>query len=481
MPKAKAKTEPKGVKDVMQLLDASAIMDDVEEAFRLQGSRVDRDVRDSTRLSSGLLTLDLIYGGGYYPGGWYTNFGDEGSGKSTTTLHGLVSLLMEDVPMAAFMEPEGTSTEAYIQAIASHMMANLKGRPLEMESVFGRKDAKGKWVVKPRIRYYPENSLERIWKAAASMLRRLPDKVYDDGEWWLMFPRTKANISKLKGLTDAAMTRKNPGKLVVKSLDGGRPQAVILIDSFASMVAESEDSDDGDDSIALDARAHSRHSKKVKGKLRRKHAILLGVNQVSANINTRGGYGPSETETGGKRLRFNSDVRLRMAKRKHPKSDGYEEIEPSVDGSGSDQYRFIGVRTIKNKYGTPQIEEWLRLWEVDSKGECQGMDPVWDTWNYLRVTGQCKSTNSRGQETSSWAKAKHEVVMVPEDPEAVEGEMFSLPPMDWPAFKRLVLLRGRELKEHCAKLGIKTNPRLRERCFEQVKSGVGVRLFHELR
>ena len=484
MPVAKARPKS-GVSEAMALLDTARIMDDVEAKFRLQGSMMDKDVRRSTVMSSGILALDLLYGGGYYPGGWYTNFGDEGSGKSTVTLHGLVSLLMEDIPLAVFMEPEGTSTEMYIQSIASHMIENAgKGRdasaPLDMDSVFGRKNRQGKWVVQPRVFYYPENSLEGVWKSMSSMLRRLPNKEYIDGSWWLLFDRTKENISKLKGRTDAAMSKRK-GMLAVPSPDGGKAQAVILIDSFASMTSESDDSDDGDNSIGLDARGHSKHSKKVKGKLRSKHAILLGVNQISAAINIKGGYGPSEKETGGNRLRFNSDVRLRMSKRKHPKADGYEEVETSVDGSGGDHYRFIGVRTIKNKYSAPQIEGFVRLWEKDAMGEAQGVDPVWDAWSYLVQTGQCRSTNSRGQPTSAWSKASHEVVMYPVDPEADEGEMFSLPKMPWADFKKLVLLRGPDLKEHCAKLGIKRNPRLRHRCFEQVRNGLGLRLFHENR
>ena len=95
------------------------------------------------------------------------------------------------------MEPEGTSTDEYIQNIAHNMLQNLsQDNPLDMREVFGKKDeSTGKYIVEPRVRYYPENSLQMIWKSMAAMLRRLPDKVYEDGEWWLLFMNTKPNMA----------------------------------------------------------------------------------------------------------------------------------------------------------------------------------------------------------------------------------------------------------------------------------------------
>ena len=478
--KAKTKSREAQVREAMALIDASKIMNEVEEVFQLQGSMMDKEVRKSTLMSTGILTLDLLYGGGYFPGGWYTNFGDEQVGKSTVLYNGMTSILVEGVPLAAFMEPEGTSTEEYLQNIASLTVRFMGGGPIDMSTVFGKKDKSGKYVIEPRVRYYPENVLQKIWKSLAAVIRRLPDKDFIEDEWWLLFPRTKTNISRFKGKADPKMSKKKK-KIAIRSPDGGRAQAVLMVDSFASMTAETADTDDGDESMALDARGHSRHAKKVKGLLRRKHVLLLGVNHVSSNIKTRGG-GPTEVEAGGRALRRYSDVRLRMGKRKHPKAEGYEEVEKSVDGSGGDTYRFVGVKTIKNKYSTPNIEDFLRIWEQDANGDCQGIDPVWDTWNYLQLTGQCRSMMAtRNQPTTSWTKGKHEVVMYPLDPEAAEGEMFSLPPLKWEDFKKLILLRGAELKAHCAKFGIKSNPRLRQRCFEQVRDGLGVKLFHENR
>ena len=42
----------------------------------------------------------------------------------------------------------------------------------------------------------------------AAMLRRLPDKVYEDGEWWLLFMNTKANQARYKEVSDSAMSKR---------------------------------------------------------------------------------------------------------------------------------------------------------------------------------------------------------------------------------------------------------------------------------
>lgn len=492
--KAPARTEPRGIDRAMKLLDTASIMKEVEEKFNLAGASVNEDVRQSTVVPSGVLTLDLIYNGGFYPGGWYTKFGFEQCGKSTALLHALASLLNQGLPLNVYMEPEGSSTHAYVQAVAGHMLHSLarydrslvdEDGKLDIVTVFGKKDKNGKWIVVPRVWHYRENILQSIWKSLFASLRRLPDKKHIDDEWWLLFPRTRQNQAKYGKQADKAMSAKQKA-IAVKSPDGGTAQALLMVDSLANMIPEEEDDDDGNNAVGLEARGHARHAKKVKGLLKRKHAILVAVNQLRESIPMRGRpAGPREP--GGNAIKGYSDVRLQMTAMKHKDANymstaPYLNKEPSAEGKGSDMYRFLRVKTIKNKYGTPQIEEWIRLWERDRKGDCRGFDPVWDTWNYLVGTDQIRVTAPRGGKPMvDWEKAWHEVVMVPADPKAADGELFSLPRMKWPDFKKLVLLRGNALREHCKKLGIKQNPRLRERCAAQIKSGQGLALYHEAR
>ena len=55
----------------------------------------------------------------------------------------------------------------------------------------------------------------------------------------------------------------------------------------------------------------------------------------------------------------------------------------------------------------------------------------------------------------------------------------SFPRMGWLDFKALVLFKGKRLKEKCAKLGISKPPMLRPKCFEQVASGEGIKLYFD--
>jgi hypothetical protein len=40
-------------------------------------------------------------------------------------------------------------------------------------------------------------------------------------------------------------------------------------------------------------------------------------------------------------------------------------------------------------------------------------------------------------------------------------------------------LTGTALKDYCSELGIKTNPKLRERCFAQLKDGTAHQMFYD--
>jgi hypothetical protein len=55
------------------------------------------------RMSTGVLMLDLILGGGLVPG-WYTNFGKEQSCKSTSAMTILCSALTQKVPVLAYFD-----------------------------------------------------------------------------------------------------------------------------------------------------------------------------------------------------------------------------------------------------------------------------------------------------------------------------------------------------------------------------------------
>ena len=79
-------------------------LDAIEKHFSLSGSTMDKG---ELRISSGMLTLDLILGGGIVGGGWYTLFGMEQSGKSTVTTTIMTAALNTEVPIVSLFDYEG--------------------------------------------------------------------------------------------------------------------------------------------------------------------------------------------------------------------------------------------------------------------------------------------------------------------------------------------------------------------------------------
>ncbi|QYW05601.1 hypothetical protein pEaSNUABM25_00245 [Erwinia phage pEa_SNUABM_25] len=140
----------------------------------------------------------------------------------------------------------------------------------------------------------------------------------------------------------------------------------------------------------------------------------------------------------------NSDVRVRLASRAVP--EGWPKLKdaPGVVGEksvsvegGTDRYRFIAAKTIKNKMGgIPNQQTWLRLWEADGNGEARGFDPVFDTWHYVKTLGLVNGTRK-----SFKLKA----------PCPVASEV----KMDWDDFRTLINGNKEQIVSVCKKLKVK--------------------------
>lgn len=85
---------------------------------------------------------------------------------------------------------------------------------------------------------------------------------------------------------------------------------VIVIDSVAALVPKAElEGDMGDVHVGLQARLMSQALRKLASIVSRSNTILIFINQVRQNISTMS-FGPKETTSGGKALKFYSSVRL---------------------------------------------------------------------------------------------------------------------------------------------------------------------------
>lgn len=418
-------------------------------------------IESATPMPTGLLVLDLLYGGGIRPG-WYTHFGKEQSSKTTGALVIAANAIKAQVPLITFFDYEGSSAASmpYIQSILN--TCGIKKRTGE---VFGTKDSEtGKWINPPIVRFHIEAIGERFFDFLSSVLRALPDKKMVNGHWWLIYEDNKTNKAKVGEFADPNMPKRyGPGLWV--PAPNGELQALFIVDSYPAMNPEANDEEETDNSIALQARMFSKQLPRVKGRLMQKMVAVIGTNQLRDAPMVV--YGPKENEPGGQALRYNSDVRCKFTPRSSgqplwPKNFDSEtgwEVERSVEFEGGrDCYRYIHLKTVKNKLSVPNRVGWLRIWTSDGCGNARGYDPVFDTLYYLYMTGQLVG---RGRKTMKLL---------------LDG-MEHQPNVKWPILKKWILGSLEEKRQVCQSLGYPTNFDLRKFCLVQMRKGKGEELY----
>jgi len=440
----------------------TSMLDDIERKLGTTGGDM-----SNQRLSTGMLTVDLIMGGGLVPG-MTTIAGMEASGKSTLMMSALRSAVASSIPIIHYLDAEGSVDPRYTTSIL---------RVKSLTEVFGEGDEKG-WKVLPKAFYSSDNIIEGCYDRIARILNRLPDKIYkqNNKQWYLVVEnsnKAQVELSKTFGPADKKYSK---GGFTWYPTDNPHPQAVFFIDSYPLLlpgaVDENEKTSNG---LALQARSYSQQLPRVVGKLRSKRAIIFGVNQIRKAPMVM--FGPSEYEPCGEALKFNSSVRHWIGSRAVPnewRSDAKNSkisIEPSVEGKGEDQYAYKHVANKKNKTYTPFLECWTRVWIKDGKGKGRGLDPVFDTAQFLFNVGLAK----RGR------KNLIEFTKMPEKLHPLNGMA-----LEWLDFKTLILteeFKSKELSEKAAKIYKKCKLdkpfNIRKFCFGIVKDGTASTLMND--
>lgn len=350
----------------------------------------------------------------------------------------------------------------YIQSILKTV-----GIDKTIAQVFGAKDHdSGKWITPPIIRFHVESVAEKFFDFLANVLRELPDKKMINGRWWLIYEDNKKNKARVGEFADPSMGKRYGPGLWVPAPDG-ELQALFIVDSYPAMNPASNDEEETDNSLALQARMFSKQLPRVKGRLMQKMVAVIGTNQLRDAPMVM--YGPKENEPGGQALKFNADCRCKFTPRSSgqplwPKNFDKEtgwEIEPSVEfEKGRDSYRYIHLKTIKNKLSVPNRVGWIRIWTNDGEGSARGYDPVFDTIYYLYVTGQLVG---RGRKSMKLKLSKTDIE----------------PSVTWIDLKRWILGDRATKVEMCEKFGYKQKFCLRKFCFNQLKKGIGEKLYIE--
>jgi len=458
----------------MAAFNGDDLLDDIQHEVGLVSTMASH----TKRVSTGSLSLDLILSGGIVPGGWYTFFGGEQSSKSTLAMTQIAQAAIKkqadieagrDAPLIAYFDYEGSFSPDYFMSIARSL--GFKGT---IQDMFGIQDDKGVYIKKGLVRRFQVNIGELFFAFQRKLQRELPDKMYRQGKWWKVYPakltdkkgKSKAVNENLKQYADSKLL-KETGKYWIECEDGS-PQAILVVDSYPAMLPKNVDErEDDNEAIAEQARMFSTQLKRVKGAMEPKKVVVMGVNQLRAVPMAM--YGPSEAEPSGNALKFFSDARLKMVSRSSVFGiKGKEEREESVQYKGKkDTYRYVNVKTIKNKLSVPDLETWLRIWVRDGKGEAHGYDPVFDSWYFMDQTGV--ATGNRNKMTLDLSKI------------GVKDWPKKMKPISFIEMKTLILGNKEEITKTLKKIGHKGKPfHLRKKLIAYMESGQAVKDYFDV-
>lgn len=116
---------------------------------------------------------------------------------------------------------------------------------------------------------------------------------------------------------------------------------VVVIDSVAALVPKAElDGDMGDSFMGLQARLMSQALRKLATAINRSNTCVIFINQTREKIGVF--YGPSETTTGGKALRFYASIRIDVKR-----------ISSVMGADGKATGNIVRAKVVKNKLAPP--------------------------------------------------------------------------------------------------------------------------------
>lgn len=179
---------------------------------------------------------------------------------------------------------------------------------------------------------------------------------------------------------------------------------IYYTDSIAAMVPEELLDNDEVGSKPMLAALLSSKLPLVRAKLKKSQSAYIAINQLRENPRAR--FGNPLYEPGGNAPTFYADMKLWMTcvpkpkdillknahkivptDTSHFKAMGVNQ-EHNPDGT-IDQYRYTHLKTVKNRVFSPLKETYMRIWIADASGIGQGIDPVFDTIRFYEEIGLC--------------------------------------------------------------------------------------------
>lgn len=278
-------------------------------------------------VSTGSLVADLITGGGWPAGRWVALFGPEASCKSTLLYHTIGDSIRQDIN-AEFFDFEGSTDPSYLKKILN----------VDLNNVFGLRKDVGTWEITPQCRYHQPDLGEPYFRYMHRILKILPDKVQNNGQWYYVYDKKPKEAHDVK-------LYKNTGRFWVPAQDGSL-QIIWFIDSLPAMLTEKQDEKDESKEIGLQARMFSKNIPLIKSRLARKRCSVVAVNQIRLKPMA---FGNPEYEPGGEAPKFYcfaEDTYLQTDKGLIKASDAYLETPNKILGEEflekPNLYRYMG-------------------------------------------------------------------------------------------------------------------------------------------
>lgn len=444
----------------------SDAFDQAEKASRLTAVEVSEKIDLNTVIHSGSLVMDLVvYGGGLQAGRIYDLHGPESGGK--TTLGNIILVqAIKSIPgpvgktKGYYIDAEGTLDRVWFRNIARSYGVNLS-----LREIFGQKDTNGNWVYKPTIRLLKPTVGDVALKTIVRVLNALPDKVFMQDKWMYSWTPVESKVAKKTGgLTDKQLRSMFEAKGIKWDKDifnktgsfmvdipnnYGGPELIILIDSMIALTPRQTAEDDSA-AMAQHGRMFSKWINAIKSLAAAKGVTFININQLRKNPGQM--FGDPTYAPGGEAIKYVADCRNIVAPCANPAGGG------QVEEEGKNIYRWTSFTNKKNKLSAPGTKIKFRWWtQKDGKTGC-GLDPVYDTLEYLELTDQIVEKGRKGFYIVLAGKFKAKKVL----------DTFLLS-MD--SFKSLVVngyLMDGETKVKCD---------IRRVCREQIKSGLAFSLY----
>jgi RecA/RadA recombinase len=342
-------------------------------------------------ISTGLLSYDLAVGGGFAPGRFCGQYGPEGGGKSTACASSIAEAQKKGVD-SFFFDHEGSADPPYWSRIGVQLYGNFK----EDEAQEAGKTDAG-FQAGPHLRYYVPDTAEQSLKFMSRLLQTYPDKRQYDDQWYYVYKDLTQTDARSKGMPfDAKLYRET--KDIWIPAEDGRAQGIFFIDSIAFMRPEAlmgkkekkkSEWKDESGAQALLARVFSKHLSGVTSLMLSKRFTIVATNQIREKPGVS--FGNPEYAPGGNAVRHAHDNRALLRKRGLP--PGYPgksgiNVEPCWNGQGVDRYNFAKLDCEKSKDFSPHRHCWIRWWFESNGRQGPGIDPVFDTFQFLKMTGQ---------------------------------------------------------------------------------------------